>query len=108
MSVLGRKKVDTGTWVEHKLETYFEHGQNIPRPWSKHTSRTLEHGQKIPRPRSIHTSSAVKTYLEKGQNNTYIDTYIYTNRVKNCPTKSKKVEIGHESFQKVENGQAST
>ena len=38
MSVLERKRiVETEVWVQHKFETYLEHGRNIPRARSKHT-----------------------------------------------------------------------
>ena len=38
MSVLdGKRIVETGVWVEHKIKTYLEHDRNKPRARSKKT-----------------------------------------------------------------------
>ena len=54
------------------VEICLEHGRNIPRALSKHTSSTvetcLEHGRNISRARSKHTSSTVETFLEHSRN----------------------------------------
>ena len=61
MSVLDRKRIfETGVWVEHQIETYLEHGQNIPQA----KSSIVEHGRNIPRARSKPSSSTVETYFE--------------------------------------------
>ena len=62
-----------------QVETYLEHGRNIPRARSKQTSSRgetyLEQGRNIqtaslfiPWARSKYKSNAVETYLEHGQN----------------------------------------
>ena len=70
---IDRKRiVETGVSIElkfkiylyPKIETYLEHGRNIPRARLKHTSSTVEtnlaHGRNIPRAQLEHTSSTVK------------------------------------------------
>ena len=52
---------ETGVWVEHNFETYREHGP-------ERYQNLVEHGRNIPRARSKHTSSTVETYLEHGRN----------------------------------------
>ena len=73
--------------------TYLDYDRNILRARSITVKTYLEHGQNLPRARSKHTSSTVKTYLEHGQKHTSITVKTYLEPCQSIPRADRELKF---------------